>query len=489
MSSNLVWRPQAGPQKALVDCPIKEVFFGGARGGGKTDGVLGKWALKEAEYGSGFNAIMFRRTTVSSEDAIDRSKQIYGTLGGKFNESKLIWRMPNGGRVAFAYLDKVTDADEYQGRNVTDAWVEEAGQYPDSAPIDRLFGVLRSAQGVPIQLILTANPGGAGQGWLRERYKLHPFPQRPMVLSRPLPNGAVHQAAVIPSRIQDNKILLGSDPGYVDRSQMVGGAALVRAWLSGDWSAIEGAFFDGWDEEKHVLTPFDIPKDWTRFRSIDWGYAAPFSVGWWAVVQDQMVYDGLLIPRGALIRYREWYGCQKDKPNVGIRQDVEQVAQGIRDRSMGEEYSYTVVDPSMFAQSGGPSLAERFCRAGVYCRRGDNTRIAKIGAMGGWDQMRSRLRGDGEHPALYVFNTCLDFIRTIPMLQHDPVKAEDLDTEQEDHVADEARYACMSRPYVRREAEEPRPKSGIYRAGPNGQIVGVLPSVEEIIDEYSRSER
>jgi hypothetical protein len=77
---------------------LPEVFFGGARGGGKTDGVLGKWALKERRYGQNFNAVMFRRTTVSAEDAIERSKEIYGPLGGKFNGAKLRWRMPNGGR-------------------------------------------------------------------------------------------------------------------------------------------------------------------------------------------------------------------------------------------------------------------------------------------------------------------------------------------------------------------------------------------------------
>jgi hypothetical protein len=121
------WRPQAGPQKALVECPLKETFFGGARGGGKTDGVLGKWALKEQQYGSAFNALMFRKTTVSAEDAIERSREIYEPLGGVFNHSKLRWRMPYGGRVGFAYLETVKDADQYQGRNVTDIWVEEAG--------------------------------------------------------------------------------------------------------------------------------------------------------------------------------------------------------------------------------------------------------------------------------------------------------------------------------------------------------------------------
>ena len=259
----------------LVDCHFSEVFFGGARGGGKTDGVLGKWALKERRYEKHFNAIMFRRTTVSSEDAIERSKEIYGPLGSKFNEQKLVWRMPNGGRVSFRYLESVKDADEWQGRNVTDAWVEEAGQYADPAPIDRLFGVLRSAHGVPVQLILTANPGGAGQQWLRSRYALVPFPKGPKIMSRQLQTGAVHKAAVIPSRITDNRILLSSDPGYIDRLHLVGSAQLVKSWLEGDWTAIEGAFFDCWSESKHVIAPVALPDDWLRFRSGDWGSKSP----------------------------------------------------------------------------------------------------------------------------------------------------------------------------------------------------------------------
>src|SRR5262245_29413290 len=77
-----LWNPQPGPQTAFISCPAPEIFYGGARAGGKTDGVIGKWALKERRYGRNFNAIMFRRTTVSAEDAIERSRQIYGPLGG-----------------------------------------------------------------------------------------------------------------------------------------------------------------------------------------------------------------------------------------------------------------------------------------------------------------------------------------------------------------------------------------------------------------------
>lgn len=484
--TNVVWSPQAGPQYALVQCPHREVFFGGARGGGKTDGVLGKWALKALRYGDKFNAVMFRRTTVSSEDAIERSRQIYKPLGAEFNGSKNIWRMPGGGRVAFAYLDRVQDADEYQGRNVTDAWVEEAGQYPEPTPILRLFGVLRSAHGVPTQLIVTANPGGAGQHWMRDRYELHPFPRRPKVLHREVAPGMFHDVAVIPSRITDNRILLDNDPQYITNLHMVGSKELVRAWLEGDWSAVEGAFFDGWSEKRHILRPFALPDGWTRIRSMDWGFAKPSSIGWWAIVSDDYpVGDGRVLPRGCLVRYRELYTAQA--PNVGMRLDVEALGALIRSKEQpDEEIRYSVADPAMGANNGGPSQLERLARMGLPFRPADNSRVGKNGAMGGWDQMRARLRGEAEdRPMIACFDTCKDSIRTIPVLQHDPNRPEDVDTEAEDHAADEWRYACMSRPWVPKKVETPKPQELIFEVKDDGRLVGNM-SVREWIEAKKR---
>lgn len=476
------------------------MFFGGARGGGKTDGVLGKWALKEARFGPLFNGIMFRRTTVSSEDAIERSKQIYGPLGGRFTGSpQPTWHLPGGGRVSFRYLDRVSDAEEWQGRNVSDVWVEEAGQYPTPDPIDRLFGVMRSSGGIPVQMILTANPGGAGQNWIRDRFGLWPFPKAPVERVVTINEGTI-KAIVIPSRLGDNRVLMDADPDYVERLRMVGSPELVRAWLEGDWSAVEGAFFSEWSERKHVLEPFPIPEEWTRFRSMDWGFAAPFSIGWWAIVgDDYAVADGhrtseelhpvsgsdvsevsafgKVIPRGALIRYREWYGASG--PGKGIRLTAEEVAQGIKQREEGEDVAYGVLDPSAFAMDGGPSIAERMLREGVTFRPADNKRIARVGAIGGWDQMRARLRGIEGVPMLYAFDTCRDFIRTIPVLQHDPDKAEDLDTDAEDHAADEARYACMSRPLVHDAKPKPKP-SHTFEATEDGIIRSTL-TISELI--------
>lgn len=446
------------------------MFFGGARGGGKTDGVLGKWAIKERRYGRNFNAIMFRKTAVSAEDAIERSKEIYGPLGGKFNEQKLRWRMPNGGRVAFSYLDNVSDANEYQGRNVTDAWIEEAGQYPAPDPIDRLFGVLRSAHGVPVQMILTANPGGSGQHWIRQRYQLVPFPMGPKLLSRKLSDGSIHKFAVIPSRISDNRLLLDRDPGYVSRLHLVGSTQLIKGWLDGDWTAIEGAFFECWSEAKHVIEPFAVPVEWSRFRSADWGSASPFSVGWWAVVREEhRLLDGRELPVGSIIRYREWYGAKG--PNVGLKLTAEGVAEGIIKREASDpKLGAAVLDPSAFKEDGGPSIAERLnlalIRAGKTPFRGaDNARVAKRGAMGGWDHMRSRLIGEAGVPMIYCFSTCKDSIRTIPVLQHDTDNAEDLDTTAEDHAADEWRYGCMSRPWQRAlTSKDPDESEDAYRS-------------------------
>jgi hypothetical protein len=438
---SIVWRPQEGPQKALIDCPLPEIFYGGARGGGKTDGVLGKYALKAKRYGNHFNAVFFRRELPMLDDAIERSTEIYGPLGAKWLDQKKTWRFPWGGRLRFRPLERVEDAEKYQGQNLTDACVEEAGQYPDSRPIDRLNGVLRSSHGVPTQLLLTGNPGGPGQSWIKQRY-IDPAPLGMRVMTRLLPNGKEHRFVFIPSKVENNRVLLQNDPDYINRLYLVGSPELVNAWLKGDWNAIEGAFFGEFSIARHVVAPLALPKHWTRFRAMDWGSAKPFSVGWYAVSDGELPQ----FPRGALIKYREWYGMQPGQPNVGLKLTAREVGAGIRKLEPDEKIEYGVLDPSAFAEDGGPSIANEM--APTIWRRADNKRVAQNGALGGWDQLRQRLKGD-DRPMIYFFSTCVHTIRTIPALQHDSVKAEDVDTDGEDHAPDETRYACMSRPWIK----------------------------------------
>lgn len=325
----------------------------------------------------------------------------------------------------------------------SDAAVEEAGNYETSEPIDMLFGALRSKGAVPIQLILTANPGGPGQSWLRHRY-IDPAPMGRVPLIRMLPNGAEHRYIYIPSRVQDNRILLNNDPTYINRLYLVGSDALVRAWLEGDWSVVTGAFFDCWSPARHVIRPFEIPAHWLRFGSFDWGSAKPFSMGWWAVSDGNALPDGRLYPAGAMIRYREWYGA--GAPNVGLGLTTRAIAEGIRERERRETITYRIADPACWKVDGGPSHAEIMMAPdlGLTFRRADNSRVT------GWTQVRDRLIGHDGVPMLYSFSTCPAFIRTLPALQHDAGKPEDVDSDGEDHAPDEARYACMSRPYTRK---------------------------------------
>jgi hypothetical protein len=224
--------------------------------------------------------------------------------------------------------------------------------------------------------------------------------------------------------------------------------------LKGDWDVIAGAFFPEWSRERHVIAPRELPKHWMRFRSIDWGSARPFSVQWWAVSDGEV--PG--IARGCMVQYREWYGMAPGQPNVGLRMTAEEVADGIRQREIGETIKYGVADPTIFSEDGGPSINERMGRGGVYWNPADNARVARDGDVGGWDQVRARLKGEDGKPALVVFSTCTEFIRTFPALQHDPDRPEDVDTEGEDHCGDSARYACMSRPYMLTASQRPAAK-------------------------------
>ena len=469
---NVIWAPQPAQAK-FITCPVFEILYGGARGGGKTDALLGEWMAHAQRYGSAAIGLLVRRELPQLDELIARARELFEPLGAVYREGKKLFLMPGGARLRLRYLAALRDAASYQGHQYTRLYVEEATSWPDSAPIDRLRATLRSARGVPVGLRLTANPGGPGHSWVKERY-IDPAPAGFRVIRDE--NGL--SRVFIPAFLRENAALQRGDPGYADRLRQSGSAALVRAWLEGDWSAVDGAYFDCWQAALHVLRPVALPDGWARFRSFDWGSARPFSVGWWGIVDDAWRHpDGALIPRGSLLRYREWYGQQVGaRPNTGMKMTADAVADGIKARETGEPITSAVADPSIFSSDGGPSIAERMGRRGVHFRPADNRRVGARGAMGGWDQLRSRLLGQEGRPLIYCFSNCADSIRTIPSLAHDPIRPEDVDTSAEDHAADEWRYACMSRPLDpgRRAAIRALPSHTVFdrgdRSAPSSEV-------------------
>jgi len=461
----VVWEPRSKPQAAFIACPIFEVFFGGARGSLKTDSALGDWLSHADLYGENAIGLMVRRNRVQLMETYERAKFLFSKLGFKFNDSEHTCKGATGARLRFAYLERDQDAEEYQGHSYTRVYVEEIGNFPSPAPVMKLMATLRSAAGVPCGFRATGNPGGPGQHWVKARY-IDPAPQGWKVLKTEFTNPwsgekIIRERVFIPGRITDHD-LLGA--AYIANLQMSGSPELVRAWLEGDWSVVAGAFFPEFEADKHVVKPFAIPEHWSHIRAMDWGGARPFSVGWYAVSDGQDVQGAPKIARGALVKYREWYGMKLNQHNVGLKLTAEEVARGIRAlESEDGKIADAVLDPSAFSTDGGPSIAERMRAAGAHFREADNKRVARAGALGGWDQLRARLKGNDAGPLLLFFSTCTESIRTIPALQHDSLKAEDVDTEGEDHAADETRYACMSRPITHDAPGEPPAKYAQHR--------------------------
>lgn len=228
----VAYAPQPGPQTALLCCPISDVLFGGARGGGKTYALLGDFLQHAMLFGKGAKGVLFRRTYDELDEVKVQAQEIYPHVDADWKESKSTWFFANGASLKLRYLKRDEDASHYQGHQYTWIGVDEAGNFPSPDPIDKLRATLRSKLGVPTFLRLTANPGGPGHGWLKQRY-IEPAP--PMVPHACASTGIVR--VFIPSRLSDNAILVGNDATYEQRIRGSGPAWLVLAWLNGDWNA------------------------------------------------------------------------------------------------------------------------------------------------------------------------------------------------------------------------------------------------------------
>ena len=216
-------------------------------------------------------------------------------------------------------------------------------------------------------------------------------------------------------------------------------------------------FDDLWDSRVHVIEPFPIPGSWRIDRSFDWGSARPFSVGWWAESDGTEVsLDGngrvMSWPRGTLFRIGEWYGCSGNA-NEGLRMPDTEIARGIvqREQQMGiyGRVRPGPADNQIFNRdhNTADSTANIMDRHGVRFVRSDKTSGSRVR---GWQAIRDRLAASAEkpveRPGMYVFDVCCDFISIMPALSRSEKNPEDIDTDTEDHIADETRYRVAWRP-------------------------------------------
>ena len=425
--NSVIWKPHYKQALALKS-PAFELLFGGAAGGGKSDFLLMDYYAGVNRYGKRWRGILFRRTYDELGELLKRARELYGPLGGRLANKGRDYEFPGGALLEFRYLEQDKHVLRYQGHQYTWIGFDELGNYPADFAWRYMISRCRSAAGVPCYMRGTANPGSVGHAWIKARF-IDGF--EPYRIYRTAEGAAIPATrCFIPSRLEDNPALMKNDPGYAERLKLLPGH-LYRALRMGDWDVFAGQAFDEWRRELHAVKPFALePGAWKRFYALDWGYAAPFSLGKWAVNGE-----------GRMVRYGEWYGCSADEMNTGIKMGCADAAAEAWKMAVAEGVTECVADPAMWNRDdGGLSKAEMWEKAGFRMLRGDNDRVNGLSIF----HQRLKSLGEDGRPMLLVFENCADFIRTIPALTPDPRNPEDVDSRLEDHIYDEARYAIMS---------------------------------------------
>lgn len=419
----------------------KYVGYGGARGGGKSWMIRTKATILSGGY-PGIRICIVRKTYPELEQnhIVPLKKMLHGVA--RYNKSEKQFTFPNRSIIKAQYCKNDTDLENFQGVEFDVIFIDEATQFTEF----QLKSIAASCRGVnafPHRVYFTCNPGGQGHAYIKRIF-----------IDRKYEQGEnPDEYSFVQALVGDNKALMDADPDYVRFLEALP-PKLRKAWLEGDWNIFEGMFFEefrdneeGYLDRKwtHVIEPFDIPVGWKIYRSYDFGYSKPFSCAWWAVDYDGRIYR--------ILELYGWTGIA----NEGVKWSPDKQFAEIK--KVEEQHPYLkgkdiqgVADPAIWQADFGESVADVAAKYHIYFSKGDHERIS------GWMQMHYRMAFDENGiPMMYVFKNCKAFIRTIPLLLYSETKVEDLDTEGEDHVADECRYFCMSRPISPKLAKKETP--------------------------------
>lgn len=433
------WRPFPGPQTLFQQLGCYEALFGGAKGPGKTETII-REGLRQVNNPK-YRACIFRRTFPQLGECIDRTFKYFKRLGANYSDKDIqlklpAWTFPSGSKYAFSHLQHEKDKYNHQGKEWHYLGFDQLEQFTQSQYLYMLAQNRSSDPSIWCYTRSSANPGSVGHGWVKRRF-IDPFAEKPGVIkhfrkdefdedvecSKDHPDSM--SRCYVPSTLQDNPALLQNDPLYVRRLKMLS-LDEQRAFILGDWDAFAGQFFTMWRRSIHVAQK-PIVKEFRKFLSLDYGFSCPSSVGWW-----QVDYDG------KLHRYRELY-------KEGMT--YEKLARTVMEMTPDDErMDYCVADPAIWGdfsrhkegakgETGAETMQNVFGSFSTIMRA-DNNRLP------GWGRMRIRL----ERSELTCDPSCKASIRTIPDMVHDETRVEDLNSDGEDHAADDWRYAVMSRP-------------------------------------------
>jgi hypothetical protein len=445
LERDIAFRPNPGPQTDFLAANEREVFYGGARGGGKTYSLLIA-PLRFVDKPTS-RALLIRRSMPELRDVIFQTQQLYpkAVPGAKFKTQENTWHFPGGARIEFGYCENLQDVLRYQGQSYSWIGVDELPQYDSPDVWYFLRSSLRSADpSIPLHMRATGNPGNRGSRWVKELFiePCKPNTRFSEKVEYELEGRTLSTEITrkfIPASVWDNPYLT-QDSSYI---AMLASLPEVKRkqFLYGDWDVVEDGAFSEFNRSTHVVEPFEVPNGWTRIRAADFGFSSPSAILWGAVDYDNNIWI-----------YRELYISKVT---------ADQLGRMIREVESGDGKIYdAVLDSSCWARRGdrGPSIAEMLNAEGCRFRPSDRSPGSRIS---GKIEIHKRLMvdEDTEEPRLRIFENCPNLIRQLSSLPLDKNNPEDVDTKAEDHAYDALRYMVSSRPTNIRTAFENMPKS------------------------------
>lgn len=439
--AEVIFKPNEGPQTEFLAASEREVLYGGSAGGGKTMALI----ADPMRYfnNPNFNGLILRRTTDELREIIWKTQELYPKAfkGAKWQERKSQWVFPSGARLWLTYLERDEDVLRYQGQAFSYVAFDELTQHSTPFAWNYMRSRLRTTDPtLPTFMRATTNPGGPGHQWVRRMF-IDPSPSNkpfaatdlesgePMLYpeSSPKAGQPLFYRRFIPASLYDNPYL--AEDGQYEANLLSLPEMQRRQLLEGDWAIAEGAAFSEFREKDHVVEPFDIPPDWRRFRSCDYGYSSYSAVHWFTI---DPAYETLIV-------YRELYVSKHTGRDL---------AKAVIEAEQGESISYGILDSSCWHNRGqiGPSIAEEMISMGCRWRPSDRSAGARVA---GKNRLHELLKVDEDtgQAGIVFFNTCRQIIADLPTIPSDPKGTDDIDPRyKSDHAYDSVRYGVMSRP-------------------------------------------
>lgn len=415
-------------EKFLIST-AKETFYGGAAGGGKSEGIIVS-ALGNRVVGimnnKNWKVLILRRTFPELEGSlIRRAKELFYGIW-KYDGQKHAGVFPSGGYIQFGHIKNDDDAIKYQSMEFNLIEFDELTHFTERMYL-YLFSRMRTTDPLIITQIKSAsNPGNLGHNWVWERFIKDKEPETKYTTITQMPDGSklTWSKCFIPASVFDNKILIQNDPNYL-RSLYELPEVEKEAFLYGNWDIFQGQYFKELNED-HICDEFEISQDLPIWISLDWGYTTKCAVLFFTEDKNGNVYC-----------FDEIYESHKSVDEIKdmIASKLGNLFKNVRSCYADRRLSTKDGDNDI-------SIHEKFQQGGIKLFFD----IVNEERVSGWYSCREMLMKTYTGELKFkIFRRCANFVRTMKQMIHDKNKLEDINKQSESHLPDAFRYFCVRR--------------------------------------------